>query len=275
MPILTLTTDIGARDYVTGALKGRLLQLCGPSLVLVDISHQVSPFNSPQAAYICRNILPHYPENSFHVVLVNLFEQKKDHILAVKQGDQVIFCPDNGLITMILDQTPEAVIALPYDKREPRNVMQFATLTAQAINWLTGGSGFDTLGERFTGYVQKNNLKPLAGDNWLEGQIVFIDHFENVVVNITRDLFEKQRRGRNFKIVFKRDEVIDRISETYGDVGEGEKLALFNPAGYLEIAINQGNAAGLLGLAGSNPNDNRYAPNRLYYQTVKVFFDQD
>ena len=67
-----------------------------------------------------------------------------------------------------------------------------------------------------------------------------------MVVNITREEFEEQRKGRSFKIVFKRDEVIEKISETYADVQEGEKLALFNSAGYLEIAINKGNAAGLL-----------------------------
>lgn len=70
-------------------------------------------------------------------------------------------------------------------------------------------------------------------------------------MNITREEFELHRKGRPFKIIFKRDEVIDRISKKYSDVKEGEKLALFNAAGYLEIAINKGNAAGLAGLFSS------------------------
>ena len=77
----------------------------------------------------------------------------------------------------------------------------------------------------------------------------------NIIINITRNQFEEQRKGRSFQIVFKRDEVIDRISETYADVNEGEKLALFNSAGYLEIAINKGNAAGLFGLKGYNESN--------------------
>jgi S-adenosyl-L-methionine hydrolase (adenosine-forming) len=276
MSLITLTSDIGSRDYVTGAIKGKLFQLCG-DITIVDITHQITPFNIPQAAYVCRNILGHYPAGSFHAVFVNLFEQQQDHILAVRHGDQVLFCPDNGIITMILDKEPEAVIALPYDPKEPRNILQFTSLAAKAINWMAGGSGFESLGEPFKNYIRRNNLKPLAGDNWLEGQIVFVDHFENVVVNITREEFEKHRRGRPFKIVFKRDEVIDKISETYGDVPEGEKLALFNPAGYLEIAINQGNAAGLFGFAGmagsSHTQSGSFAPNRLFYQTVKIYFN--
>ena len=97
---------------------------------------------------------------------------------------------------------------------------------------------------------------------------IFIDNFENVIVNITREQFEEQRKGRSFRIIFKRDEEIDRISETYADVTEGEKLALFNSAGYLEIAINKGNAAGLFGLKGYSEQSTQ-----LFYQTVKVFFE--
>ena len=113
----------------------------------------------------------------------------------------------------------------------------------------------------------------MLGENWIEGQIIFIDHFENVVVNITREAFEVQRKGRKFSIAFKRDEVIDKISDTYTDVPEGEKLALFNSAGYLEIAINKGNAAGLLGLQGFSERQSSHIQNRLFYQTIRVYFE--
>ena len=81
-------------------------------------------------------------------------------------------------------------------------------------------------------------------------------------------------KGRSFRIVFKRDETIDRISETYADVAEGEKLALFNSAGYLEIAIQKGNAAGLFGLQDfTEQSQNQYLQSRLFYQTVRVYFE--
>ena len=88
-------------------------------------------------------------------------------------------------------------------------------------------------------------------------------------VNITRQQFEEQRQGRKFRISFTRGEIIDRISETYADVTEGEKLALFNSAGYLEIAINKGNAAGLFGLKGFSE---KLRQAQLSYQTVRVYF---
>ena len=110
----------------------------------------------------------------------------------------------------------------------------------------------------------------MLGDNYIEGQIIFIDKFENVIVNITRDEFEAQRRGRSFRIVFKRNEIIDRISESYADVPQGEKLALFNSANYLEVAINKGNAAGLFGLQDFTDQSLQH---HLFYQTVKVYFE--
>ncbi|MEJ7611409.1 MAG: SAM hydroxide adenosyltransferase, partial [Ferruginibacter sp.] len=123
----------------------------------------------------------------------------------------------------------------------------------------------------------KNPLRPLLGTNWIEGQILFIDNFENVIVNISKEEFEEQRKGRKFSIVFKRDEIIEKISETYADVAEGEKLAIFNSAGYLEIAINKGNAAGLFGLQGFSEKQQpavqvQFSNNHIFYQTVKVFF---
>jgi S-adenosylmethionine hydrolase len=109
----------------------------------------------------------------------------------------------------------------------------------------------------------------------MEGQIIFIDNFENVIVNITKEQFEAQRANRAFRIETRRhDHHIETLSETYADVPEGEKLALFNSAGYLEIAINKGNAAGLLfGLMGYKEEPaNPYLQNRLFYNVVKIYF---
>ncbi len=134
----------------------------------------------------------------------------------------------------------------------------------------------DEIGDSSVSIEVKNPLRPLLGPKYIEGQIIFIDNFENVIINITREEFEEQRRGRSFKIVFKRDEIIDKISETYADVNESEKLALFNSANYLEIAVNKGNAAGLFGLEGYSEKLNmqtQYMQNRLLYQTVKVYFE--
>lgn len=270
MALITLTSDIGEQDYLLGAIKGQLMNMVDPVSV-VDISHSLSPFNYTQTAYICRNAIKNFPSYTFHLLLVNLFEKKPEQLLLAYHQDQYIICADNGLLTMIVEGKPEVVIGLPLEKLASRNTIYCVQVIGKAIQQIQAGADLRTIGIPDVEYVEKNHLRPLLGENWIEGQIILIDNFENVIVNITHEQFEEQRKGRSFKIIFKRDEMISSISETYADVPIGEKLALFNSAGYLEIAINKGNAAGLFGLQGFT-EQSQNLQNRLFYQTVKIFF---
>jgi S-adenosyl-L-methionine hydrolase (adenosine-forming) len=276
MPLVTLTSDIGQKDFLTGGIKGQLLQV-NSNFSIIDITHQLSPFNYPQAAYVCRNAIKSFPEGTMHIVMVNLFDEKPEHLLLAEHNGHYIGCGDNGLLTMILEELPQKVVALSVDKSTQKNTLYCTSIFGKAFNELLNGKTLEEIGDVSVSMNVKNALRPMLGNNWIEGQIIFIDNFENVIVNITKEDFETQRKGRSFKIVFKRDEVIDRISDTYADVSEGEKLALFNSAAYLEIAINKGNAAGLFGLQGFSEKQQQghqnYINNRLFYQTVKVFFE--
>lgn len=270
MALITLTSDIGEQDYLLGAIKGQLLHIVPQSLI-VDISHCLSPFNYTQTAYICRNAIKNFPPYTFHLLLVNLFEKKPEQLLLAYHEEQYIICADNGLLTMIVQGKPDVVIGLPLEKGAARNSIYCVQVMANAIHKLLSGEDVRNIGVPDIEYLEKNHLRPLLGENWIEGQIILIDNFENIVVNITHEQFEEQRKGRSFRIIFKRDEIISTISETYADVPIGEKLALFNSAGYLEIAINKGNAAGLFGLQGFT-EQSQNLQNRLFYQTVKIFF---
>ena len=275
MPLITLTSDIGNQDYLAGAIKARLLSI-NPDFNLIDISHNISPFNYPQAAYVCKSAIKNFPDFTYHIILVNLFEKKPDQLLMAFHNNQYLLCADNGLLTMILEEKPEMVIGIPLEKNLNKNTLYCVDVFGNIINQLAKGESIQNIGQPDIPYMEKNPLRPTLGDTWIDGQIIFIDNFENVVINITHEEFEKQRKGRHFKIVFKREEVIERISESYADVPEGEKLALFNSAGYLEIAINKGNAAGLLGLKGfseKNSQSKLILQNQLFYQTVRISFE--
>ncbi len=269
MPLLTLTSDIGSPDYLVGAVKAQLLQI-NKDFTIVDITHNIPPFNHPQAAYVCRSAIQHFPDYTYHLVLVNLFEQKPEQILLAFHKNQYLLCADNGLLTMILEEPPEFVIGIPIDKNMEKNTIHITGLMGKVVQQLVAGEPIRSIGDPDAPYLEKRHLRPTLDNNSIEGQIIFIDSFENVIVNITRRQFEEQRQGRGFRIVFKRDEIIDRISETYADVPEGEKLALFNSASYLEIAINKGNAAGLFGLKGFSE---KLREGQLSYQTVKIYFE--
>jgi S-adenosylmethionine hydrolase len=275
MPIVTLTSDFGEDDYLAGAVKGVLYKSV-PDVQLVDITHRLLPFNDHKAAHVIRNAVMHYPPGTFHVVLVNLFQYLPSHLLLIKHKGQYFLLADNGLIMMILEEPPEQVVALPLPMNEhvQRNVIHIVDVFSSAIRELVTGKTIMEAGVQIDTIKGRNVLKPVMTDQYIDGQILYIDAFENVVINISRPLFEEQRKGRGFKIIFKRDEYIDRISETYADVPPGDKLALFNASGYLEIAVNRGNAAGLFGLQGFTEGSNsKYAQARISYQSVRILFD--
>src|SRR3954468_20084304 len=122
MALITLTSDIGQQDYLVGAVKGQLVQI-NRDFNLVDITHQLSPFNYPQSAYVCRNAIRNFPEYTYHIILVNLFEQRPEQLLLAFHKNQYVLCADNGLLTMILEEKPELVIGLPLEKTSTKNTL--------------------------------------------------------------------------------------------------------------------------------------------------------
>ena len=273
MSIVTLTTDIGQQDFVVGALKGQLLTQ-DAAFNIVDITHYLSQANYPQAAYVCANAFRYFPENTFHIIILNFFETSIKHLLIVRYNNQYIICPDNGIVTMITGEKPKEMIAIPVNGHH--SLLARTELIAKAIAFIKLNNGLHNIGYAIENINEKYPLRATVGSDWMEGQILFIDNFENVVINITHAEFEEHRQGRPFKIVFKRSEFIDTISNNYAGVVEGEKMAWFNSAGYLEIAINKGNMAGLFGLQGFNEKMQQQGSavqNKWFYQTIRIFFE--
>ena len=275
MPVVTLSTDIGQADYITGAIKGQLLQADATNNI-VDITHQLSQNNYQHAAYLCNNAFKHFPAGTFHIIIVNLFETLPSYMLIAEYKGQYIACPDNGILTTICGVVPTNILAVAVDTSHGFGVLACTGALAAAFKKLNDGQPVHFIGEPIYEIKEKYPLRPTIGADWIDSQIIFIDSFENVVINITKTEFEEQRKGRSFKIIFTRKEVIDRLSQNYASVGPGDKLAWFNSAGYLEIAINKGNMAGLFGLTGYTENSLQQAAmhNKLLYQTVRIFFEE-
>ncbi len=269
MPLLTLTSDFGIADPMVGAVKGEILKV-NEGFNIIDITHEIEPFNFMQAAYLCKSIFRNYPPESFHLILVNLYDAPIEHVLLVKHDGQYIGIPDNGLITMILDANPDEVISL-YIEGNNRSIGTLIHHWMAAFQAISAGQALNKIGQPVQELVQKRPMKALISSQYIEGHILMIDKFNNVLVNITIHDFEEARKGRKFKIVLLRDAFIEEISSSYSDVPDGEKLARFNEAGYLEIAINKGFAAPLFGLGEYGQSNSQQK--RQYYQTIKIFFE--
>jgi S-adenosylmethionine hydrolase len=274
MNIITLTTDIGQQDYLVGAIKGQLLSQ-NNSFNIVDITHYLSSTNYPQAAYICSNAFKHYPPKTFHIIILNFYDAPVTHLLIAKHNQHYIICPDNGILTLITGERPKEIAKITL--QDQFNLLSITAVIARAIGYITqNGSLVMPKEDSHINIVEKYPLRPTIGADWMEGQILYIDNFENVIVNITKEEFYAHCGNRAFNILFARNEKIETISNNYASISEGEKLAYFNSAGYLEIAINKGNMAGLFGLQSYHERmlkTGDVVRNKWFYHTVKIFFE--
>ena len=248
MPIITLITDFGTKDFYAGALKGQILSEI-PAIQLVDISHRVEAFNINEAAFCLKNAYAHFPENTVHLVLVNDDFSNDLRCLAVKHKGHYFLGFDNGMFNLAFEGEPELAVELSIsgeaDMYRPAVFQQLLIATAKE---LLGGRPISQLGRQVHHIKQRTGIQPVTQESVLRGTVIYIDEFENAITNITKTLFEDNQKGRQFDLLFKRNERLSEISRDYNAVPEGEKLCSFNSSGYLEIAINKGRASSLLGL---------------------------
>lgn len=243
MPLVTLTTDFGNNSFYVAALKGGLYKLMN-TVQVVDLSNSIPPFDISQAAFLVRNSYPSFPEKTIHLLAVdvdlNLYAQ---YLLVVCKG-QYFIGADNGIFSLIFDEVPEEVYRIKLQEHDLAGTHIFVQAAAKlAQNW-------NPLDLAEPGQIKNNkqNFQPMVDADSIRGHVVYIDHYKNVITNISKTLFDTIGRGRRFRIRFRRTEELDRISTHYSAVDAGERLCIFGESGFLEIAMNRGEAAPLLGL---------------------------
>lgn len=248
MQIITITSDWNKVDYYAAALKGRILTDC-PSVQIIDISHRIKSFNAAQAAFLVRNAYRNFPEGTIHIIAVNSEPGENGQLLAAKLAGQYFLCADNGILGLLGDPEPDQVIRL--DRKMGDHASSFIALTvfAKVACRLAGGEDLARLGTPAQTYDRQVPLRPAREKNVITGSVIHVDSYQNSITNISREFFEKVGEGRDFVIYLQsRHYTLEKINKWYNESPEGEILALFNAAGLLEIAIRNGNAAGLLNL---------------------------
>lgn len=264
MACVTLLSDLGLQSTSVATTKGALLRYA-PNTEIVDISHNIEPFHLQQAAYLHAATFRKFPDKSSHLILFDVFYEETPQLLLAQVDNQYILTPDNGILPLSLRRIPEQVWKC-YELTTNDNFETWVTQAAQIVEQLKNKTPEQLNLPEHDVRNAPNHCTPNIYDDIIEGQVIHIDRFENVVLNITRDEFEKARNGRSFYISFMRDEVINEISTHYSSVRESKKLCRFNNAGYLEIAINRGNAAGLFGLR-------MVREKQQIYNTIKIHFE--
>ncbi|WP_209403177.1 S-adenosyl-l-methionine hydroxide adenosyltransferase family protein [Pseudozobellia sp. WGM2] len=265
MAIITLTTDFGLKDHFVGTLKGTIYKEL-PDVKIVDISHNVSPFNIQECAYILENSYKSFPEGTIHIVGVDSEPTPENQHIIVHVDGHYFISANNGVIGLIIsEKKPEKVVQvnIPNPLHGSFPVMD---VFVQVACHIARGGTLEVVGKPFDTLKELREFTPTVSDNGnkIIGNVIYIDNYGNVVTNIHKNFFEAYRKGRDFELTA-RNTKVKKIHNKYSDIinfdlekgqrkGAGDLLALYNSANYIELAIYKsdlntvGGASTLLGL---------------------------
>jgi len=248
MPVITLISDWNKNDYYLAAIKGRILSEM-PAANIIDITHQIKPFNTNQAAFVLRNSYQNFPQGSIHLILVNTEPGKDNKILIVKNNGHYFIGTDNGIFSLFLGGDSELIVSVDHALPGTKQGFVALDLFTSMAKRISEGEDLEKIGTKEKSYKERVPLRATIEEGAITGGLIYIDSYDNVITNISEDLFKRISKGRQFNIyVQSKHYKISKISSSYDDVPSGELLAIFNSVGLLEIAINNGNAARLLNL---------------------------
>ncbi len=240
MPIITLTTDMGARDHYVAVVKAAILTQC-PEASVVDISHHITPFSNAEAAFVLRNAWPAFPKGTIHIMGVNPETDGQTPHLVVRHQGHFFVGADNGIFSLLFEGHPDEAHELTMKLDDDHATFPVRSVFVKVACHLARGGTPEVIGRKVTGVREQFGFQPATDPASIRGKVVHIDHYGNVITNIRRRLFDEIGGGRAFRIGFGRpDDDITRLDKRYGDVPQGEKVAFFGVTGMLEIAVNKG-----------------------------------
>jgi len=252
MSVVALMTDFGTRDHFVATMKGVVLQV-DPKATLVDITHEVDPQQVHEAAFTLRQAFPYFPSGTIFVVVVDPTVGTSRRILAARYSDRIVLAPDNGVMTLVHRdaelQEIRAVENRLYMAGTLSTTFHGRDIFAPVAGHLSKGVSLERLGPVADRIEVLQIAKPVHGPNGtITGQVVYVDRFGNLITNISAlDLSAANLPGHCHE-VFIEERDMGPIRMTYADVPAGESVALIGSTDMLEIAVNQGHAAGVLKL---------------------------
>ena len=249
-PIITLTTDYGTNDHLVGAMKGVILSV-NPEVLLVDITHGVLPHDILDGALTIGQAFHYYPPKTVHVVVVDPGVGTQRRPILVAADQHYFIAPDNGVLSAVYDRTEALHVwnltSEHYFRQPISNTFHGRDIFAPVAGWLTKSWQSSAFGEPITDFVRFSLPKPKPDGNTIKAVILKLDHFGNLITNLTAEntpaLFAE---GAKFSIRAGNGTVTEFVP-TFAQGPAGKAVAIVGSSGNLEICVNRGNAAKVLG----------------------------
>lgn len=247
-PILTLTTDFGWSDHYVGAMKGVILSIC-PQAQIVDISHEVAPYETAEGAFTVSQAYPCFPKGTTHVVVVDPGVGTERRPILMEAVGHCFVAPDNGVLSMIYAQEKHKVRLISNARyfREPvSHTFHGRDIFAPVAAHVAAGVPPSRMGKIIHDYLRPEFSKPRpTGKRSWAGQILKIDRFGNLITNFHEKEFPGLEQ-KSFSLAIGMAEIV-RMARTYAEAKPGELFAIVGSSGYLEVSVNQGSAAKRVG----------------------------
>ncbi|NQW05704.1 MAG: SAM-dependent chlorinase/fluorinase [Acidobacteria bacterium] len=250
-PTIAFLSDFGTRDHYAGVMKGVVLSIC-PDAVLVDISHDLPAHDIPFAARELAATYKYFPAGTIFLVVVDPGVGSARRGIAADVGDWRFVAPDNGVLTGVFQEAPPKKVVELTERRYARptvsRTFEGRDRFAPAAAFLARGIQLPALGRPVTDFVQVELVQPTFAEGTIEGAVVRIDRFGNVVTNIDRRLCEKLRPNSEPLAIEVGGQAIQHLVSTFSEIVSGEVGALFGSTDHLECVTQAASAAEVLGV---------------------------
>ena len=254
-PVISLLTDFGSADHYVAAMKGVILGIC-PDAQIVDISHEITPYAIPEAAYTLAQAWRCFPNGTVHVIVVDPGVGSARRPIFAEVGGQRFVAPDNGVLEMVLDAEPKyrvrEITAQVWFRQPVSQTFHGRDIFAPVAAHLASGVAVSRFGPLIKdcvrlGFSRPNKTKP----NVWNGTVLKVDRFGNIITNFDSVIFRNLLENKSFRIRVGSG-LVSRIFESYAAAPDDRPFAIHGSAGYVEISARQRSAAAFLGVFPGN-----------------------
>lgn len=250
MPIITLTTDFGLKDSLVASVKGRIYGEL-PTTTVVDISHQISPFDIAEAAFVLKSAYQDFPKDSIHIIGVDTLINPFKKPIAACIDEHYFIGTDNGILSLIAAEiAPKELVEISIPQAHLETVFPTRDVFVPVACHLARGGKLSVVGQKMKSFRELSFLKPVVKENKsISGTVIYIDNYGNVITNISEKIFNQVGKKRQPRVWFRNNEFTE-IYTNYNQIVKdfekeeaeyGKGLALFGSSGFLEIAIYKSN----------------------------------
>ncbi len=244
-PVLTLLTDYGTADHYVAAVKGVILGI-SPGVTLVDVTHEVTAFSVPEAAFTLSQSWKCFPVGTVHLAVVDPGVGSERRALVAAQDGHFFVAPDNGLLGMVLGAGAEVreITAGEYFRQPVSRTFHGRDIFGPVAGHLANGVALEKFGPRVEDWLRPEFAMPVPlGPGCWRGTVLKVDHFGNLITNFAAAQYPLE--DGKFELQVGNTKISRRYAQ-FSAAPAGELFVYRGSMDFLEVSLNQGDAAALL-----------------------------